>query len=563
MASGNPYFTGVNQTLEEYIPMPMDMLLKAGQAVQGRYDQSIADDSAMETGLASIQAKAPAYKEYVNNMLNSYKGEMSSLIDKYGGKLENPEFIRDQKKVINRFKNDPNWTTITEGNKAIERTQEIEAKLKAEGKLFISPLAQFQGKDTQGNLTAFSGSPEAVNTLEDWESAYKIAHASTQDIGNKTTNRVSLNNARQAMLNDIKAGGVQSSKLIQAYVQQGMTPEQAKASVLSNVNNLVNKYGVDEKFNTGLMSLQHQIYDSNRNFNYRKDRDEKEDQLKRDIAAMKAAGKSAQPVLTPSFDGFATRMGSVASVVTKDEDNKIVSTKHVFGSGKSANGIQSRSIANETVSGKIYDLSSGSYRPVNQSIDIKDGVEIGTKNVWVKEENGELIMMDTNATPKLTYINGKAHITSKGKQIPVVERTVKEYSYDVNAGKKGVDAPDPELKTFFRLANPEEAIDQMGYSNASYEGMGQTKARGLYDTSKNRLDVDINFVQQNFGTEANKYFQSIEKKHNSGQKLTTQEIESLNMLKNYDTRKALWDAKILPKYQNQGKLKNIATTDED
>ena len=562
MAQGNPYFTGVTQTLEEYVPMPMDMLFKAGQAVQGRYDQSEADNSAMETGIASTEAKASGYKDFVNNTLKSYRGEMTSLIDKYGGKLENPEFIRESKKVQNRFKNDPTWNVIKEGNKNIDRALDMQSRMKAEGKLFTSPLSTFKGTDAQGNLVAFDGAPEAVNTLDEWTNSFKIAHGSSEDIGNKSTNRRNLNKTRQAIEADIKNGGVQSSRLMQAYMEKGMNPQQAKQAVLSNVSGLVNQYGVEEKWNTGLLSMQQ----SERHFQIQQSNRKADKDQELEIAKIKAKGKAASDdTITPTFNGFNNKVGSIGTSPTVDEDGKVTKTAHIFGSGKSANGILNRGIKNETISGNIYDISGNKLKGSNKAINIKEGTEIGAKNAWVRSDTGELITMNSStATPKITYINGKPHITIKGVPKPVEERTMIEYSYDENSGKKDTKTGDglsPSVKSFFKEATPEEAIEQMGYSNGYWKGMGETKSRSIYNQTTKMLNVDFNFVNSHLGKEANDYFKNVQGKYNNKEKLTEQEQQDLQDLQNFDSRKGLWDSKILPKYKNQGKQKNIVNED--
>jgi len=449
MASGNPYFTGINQTLEEYIPMPMDMLLKAGQAVQGRYDQSIADDSAMETGLASIQAKAPAYREYVNNMLNSYKADSSALIDKYGGKLENPEFIREQKKLINKYKNDPNWSTITEGNKAIERSQELEAKLKAEGKLFISPLASFTGRDATGNLLAYQGSPEGVNTLDEWTKAGAIAHQSTEDIGGKTTNRRNLDRWRQTLASDT-AG---QQRLQQAYMQRGMSEKEAKAAVATSIQGLINQYGVDEKINMGLLNYQ---------LGLRRLAADEADRAERRRAAQVKTTKPAPTVITPTFSQYAGGSQAIAKA----------GNHSVYGTGESMNGTRNVPIKNQTVSGKVWVVDSdGSaiVKPQNTSVKVNSGVLTGYKNVLVNKKTGELITSNGKLKTSKDK-NGNTVVFYKGKPESVEERTVAVY--ETNDKTK-----DNQSRTILRMATRDEALREMGVTGAAYEGKTKISAR--------------------------------------------------------------------------------------
>lgn len=527
MASrNNPYFTGVDQTLEEYIPMPMDMLLKAGQAVQGRYDKSVEDDSAMQTGLASIKTKALGHREYVNNMVNSYKAESEALIDKYGGKLENPEFIREQKRVLNKYKNDPNWTTIEDNNKAVEQAQQIEAKMKAEGKLFISPLAEFTGKDASGNLTAFTGSPELVNTLDEWESAYAIAHKSTQDIGNKTTNRVSLNNARLAMENDIKSGGVQSTKLMKAYMQSGMTAEQAKQAALSGVSSLVNKYGVDEKYNMGLLNYQQGITE----FNYRKTRDAQEDQLKRDLAKKEAAGKTEEPTLKHMLTFNGTH-----AINTTVGDQKVItshtSSRPVAGDGK----IAPRDMKNAFQVNSDGTTKKGNFSKVDSRItkDVMIYVDDKGKIVTAPKDSKGALDMNRNAYRSngetkagLKPIAAREYVDAKGNRYyePL------NYKETVLSGFKPSNNVD--YKPLFNIPN----ISKDGPVRTNSTG-GVTKKIG----GKISINPELQQILHNYKTQTgdtsisdayNSKFSDIVQRFNEGKTISKQEYEDFKKFTN-------------------------------
>jgi len=560
----NRYSKAIDQSLEKYVPLPFQEMMMAGAAIQQRGDLAQQQVDQVETGLGSIEAYAPAQKEFISNYVNDFRSKTTSLLDKYQGNTSDPEFIRESKKINMQFASDPRLKIIKEANDKIKFNEQISGKLQAEGKLFIKP--EFSGVDERGNLSANVGNVQAVNTLDDWTRSGAIAHASTEEIGSTITNKNNLNRWRQTIASDIQG----QQKLTKAFMQQGMTQEEAANAVNSSVQGLVNQYGIESKVNTGLLSLGLQEKNMKQSaYQFEQSRTDRQAELAAaranalEIAKIKS-NKGAGSVLTPSFNGFANRIGSVGTVTVGEEDD--VKIKHVFGSGTSSNGIQNRTMKNETVSGKIYDLSSGSYRPVNKSINVIEGTEIGSKNVWVREDNGELIMMNTNATPKINYINGNPHISVKrgDKQVnvPIAERTVKEYSYNVNAGQKGSAAEEGKLKSFFKLASPEEAIDQMGYSNAAYENMGQTRPRSVVN-SKGSLDIDLDFVKKNLGDSAYKYFKDLNNLSLTERDYTEEEMDNIEMLQNYDTRKSLWDSKVYPKYLNQGKLKNIAITDED
>lgn len=52
----NEWFTAVEQTLPEYVPLPMDRLFQAGQLLQNRYDSNMKALDDIGVGLSSIEA---------------------------------------------------------------------------------------------------------------------------------------------------------------------------------------------------------------------------------------------------------------------------------------------------------------------------------------------------------------------------------------------------------------------------------------------------------------------------------------------------------------------------
>lgn len=239
----NRYTTPIQNTLEEYIPLPLQSMLQAGAAIQQRGDLAEQQNIQTETGLASIEALAPAYQRYRDNLVSNYRQQASALLDKYGGNTSNPEFIRDMRRLNSSVISDPRLQTIKQGNELYRQNQQIAAKMKAEGRLFINP--QFTGIDDRGNLTASVPQVEGVNTLQEWEDAFKVAHNSMEDNGKGwKTNKGNLDRTRSIIEHDIRTGGPQSRRLMQAYLSQGMTPQQAQQAVVANLSNLVNNYGI-------------------------------------------------------------------------------------------------------------------------------------------------------------------------------------------------------------------------------------------------------------------------------------------------------------------------------
>ena len=144
----NNWFTAIEQTLPEYVPLPMQMLAQASQAMQTRQDTNMANIDAVGTGLASIEARLSGHKQYVDNLTNNYRQEVDSLLTKYNNNATDPQFARDFNRIKTKYANDRNLSTITLANEAAKRNDAIAANLAAEGRLYINP--QGTGLDAQG-----------------------------------------------------------------------------------------------------------------------------------------------------------------------------------------------------------------------------------------------------------------------------------------------------------------------------------------------------------------------------------------------------------------------------
>lgn len=539
------YTQPVQQTLEQYIPLPFDEMLKAGQAIQQRGDQAEQQQLQTQAGLASMEALSPAYAQFRDKFTNDFKTQASTLLDKYQGNTSNPEFIRDMRRLNTQFATDPRLATIKQGNEQLRQNQQIAAKMKAEGKLFIQP--EFNGLDARGNLTANIPGVEAVNTLEDWTKAGAIAHGSMEDIGSKTTNARNLANWRKAISSDT-AG---QERLMRAYQQQGLSPEQAQRAVQSNISGLVNQYGREEKVNTALLNYglnerQFAASQQDRKANLEIER------YKAETARQKVAGAAKESfVNAPSFNEFNNRVGTISTI--GEEDKK----QAVFGSGTSQYGTENQPVKNQKISGKIYDISEGKITPVSKTVDISDGTLVGYKNAWVNKKTGQLLVTDANkegvntAKPRIEYINGKPYGYKNGIPYEVEERTVAEYNY--NAGTKDK----PELKSFLKTAAPKEALREMGYSNAYYEGLGRTQHGNVFN-SEGKAKLDLNFIKTNLTSSPAELeeVKQAERDFNSG-KATEKQRALLELIQSYDSRKSIYDNEILPYFENQGKAKNI------
>lgn len=535
----NKYVQPIQNTLEQYIPLPFDELVKAGSLIQERGDQIEQQQMAVQTGLSSMEALAPGYSQFRDRFAADYRNSATTLLDKYQGNTSNPEFIRDMRRLNLQYSSDPRLQTIRQGNELYKQNQQIAAKLRAEGKLFIQP--NFTGVDERGNLTSTVPQIEGVNTLEEWANAGKIAHSSMEDIGTKSTNSRNLKRWRDSINNDT----ANKERLKQAYIQQGMTPQRAEQAVNNTIQGLINQYGVETKTNTALLN-----YGLNeRQFAYQQQQDRNKldlDRYKAETARLKAEGSAKdQTIKAPSFNEFTNRVGSVGTIGEGSNQRTI------FGSGFSQYGTTDKNIKNTRISGKIYNVSEGQDKPGSKTIDIADGTLKGYFNAWVDKKTGQLLHTETpTSKPRIEYINGKPYAYRNGKPYEVEERTLAEYNY--NAGTKDK----PELKTIYKEAAPKEAMREMGYSNAYYQGLGRTQHGSILDT-QGKVKLDDNFIKSN--AELSQFlpaFKDAQNKVNRGI-ATEADIQLLKQLEAYDSRKSVYDNEILPYFKDQSKTKTI------
>lgn len=243
----NEWFSAVEQTLPEYVPLPMDRLFQAGQLLQNRFDTNMQSLNDVGTGLASIEARLPGHREYVNTLANNYRNESQALLDRFGGNASDPQFQREFNRLKSKFSSDRNLSTISLANEAAKRNEELGARLAAEGKLYVNP--QTTGLDANGNLVSDVGQIRQVNTLDNWANRLKIAAGTMNEEGNLITNKTSLGTAKKEIQNAIKAGSPEVLDLVQAYETRGMTRDQALTQVAQDAQRMSGEYAESSQTN--------------------------------------------------------------------------------------------------------------------------------------------------------------------------------------------------------------------------------------------------------------------------------------------------------------------------
>lgn len=540
--SGN----GIEQTLEKYVPLPFEAMLQAGAAIQQRGDLAQQQIDQVETGLGSIETYAPAQRDFISNYVKDFRSKSTGLLDKYQGNTSDPEFVRESKRLNMQFAGDPRLKIIKETNDKIKFNEQAAGNLQAAGKLFIKP--EFTGIDEKGNLTANVGNVQGVNTLDDWTKSGAIAHDSPEEIGTTITNKNNLDRWKKAIANDIQG----QQRLTQAYIQQGMSPQEAANAVKSNVQGLINQYGVVSKVNTGLLGLRQSAYQFGVT---RQDRKEDQDADRANalaIAQLKASTNKEVMPLLPSFNDFVGRVGSVGVLGIVDEHNPAKNS--IMGSGTSLNGTINKKIDNQVISGKIYDITSGSALPKSANVNIENGTLTGYMNVWTIKSDGKLMITgSTTAKPQIVVKNGKTYVTRSGKEEEIVERTVAKYDiFEKEAGKDSTTG----VRTVYKVATPKEAMTEMGYSNAFYDGM-EPKHGSIKDNAGN-VKLDFDYIKE-YMTGNPIELENIKQAEIAfnNKTATEDQLEYLDLIENFDPKKRIYDNEIVPSFYNQTKRKNI------
>lgn len=465
----NRYSNPIEQSLEKYVPLPMDSIYKAAEKIQERGDLAQQQRDELETGLGSLEAYAPAQRDFISNYTNEFRTKSSELLSKYQNNTSDPEFIRESRKLNMQFARDPRLQVIKQANERIKFNEQIASKLQAEGKLFIRP--EFTGVDSKGQLTANVGNVQGVNTLEDWTNAGKIAHASTEEIGGNITNKNNLDRWKQTIMQDVEG----QARLAKAFVQQGMSPEQAVNAVKSSVQGLINQYGVESKINTGLLSIDLQRQSLRQSANQfeqtRQDRKAEAEAARNnalEIARIKAAKKEGDtgnlPTVRTNNIGFTTSAPSTNSKVVNQSKQFVptfgsstINTPTPMGSGLENFGgagffRQNASKDNESYNGVLV-RQRGSANIKNGQFDGVHNVAVDLKgNVITSKNKGDFIEK-----------NGKTYYTYKNDDNKNVFVEAKPMSMKVYTDK-GTGS------IYYSPATEHEAMRYMGATGAYWEG---------------------------------------------------------------------------------------------
>lgn len=237
MANGfnNPWYTQVDEVTPEYIPIPMEALFQAGQQIQGRADQAYEQLGQFQTGLSSMEAYAPEHIKYRDRIAEQFRQETSDLLDQYNNRASDPQFLREMRRIQNRYASDPNLTTISTANQLYKDRMASIKKISEDGGRYLDSNPGFTGIDEYGNLTADVGSITRTTFEKDLTDAFKEAAKARFGDGTQTTNEA-------ALLSTVESFMTGRDPIVQEaltyFMQQGASPEEATLQLATMLDRL-------------------------------------------------------------------------------------------------------------------------------------------------------------------------------------------------------------------------------------------------------------------------------------------------------------------------------------
>lgn len=555
------YTNPLGNTLEQYVPIPFQEMVNAGQMIQQRGDLAEQQAMQVETGLASLEARAPVYAQFRDKFVNDFKTQASSLLDKYKGNTSDPNFIRESKKLNLTFASDPRLQTIKQGNENIKRSQELEARMKAEGKLFISDLNSFKGIDETGKLSVYNGSPRQINTLDNWTNLIKAGAATEESIGDRITNKRGLQQAIKGISSDIQG----QQEMRQAYLDQGLSPQQADIAVKSNLQRIISQFPIQDKANEQMLNRQQSAYQFNVTRNDRLNDQAADRANKLQIAQLKnkpgtASDGSALPSVRQNELGFSTGVNSESRQFVPTFGSSSINSPTPIGNGIQNFGgsgfyRQTNDASNKSYNGVLSKQTGGAK--------LNNGQFEGLHNVAVTT-NGDVITSKTKG--EFIERNGKTYYRYIGDDGKSLLREAKPQTMKVYTDK-GTGS------VYYAPANEQESMRYMGATGAYWEGRktvgqqyglkpNQSAPQGL----KNFVQVfdfrDANTVAtlESIGSSRGYDINTINKVFNKtakGDKLTPSEALILDNIATDINNISKYNQFNKAEFDNQGKRSNI------
>lgn len=176
-------------------PLPFEEMLKAGQYVQKRYDDSVNATEDQFTQLANSNI-IDAQKAALETIKGTFSKEMSNLMDKYKGQTYSSDFQRESKRLISQMASDPTVKLLKENKAQYDYDDAVARELKSKGIEYYDPRLNGQTlMNPDGTPAVYKAGVRAFKHDEMIdEQGAKILQAMTQN-GAITDNGAQLNKA--------------------------------------------------------------------------------------------------------------------------------------------------------------------------------------------------------------------------------------------------------------------------------------------------------------------------------------------------------------------------------
>lgn len=197
----NRYDSPVQNSLESYVPIPLDAIAKTGAAIQDRYNTDQAADAAANSSLSNVRTTDPLQAQLVTKLANQYKEDSGALIDKYQNRYDDPGYKREQQQMILKYSSNPAYGAISRTNAFNDNQTKLQQKEEADGHEMYGSNPNFKGVDDNGNVVVPTEGYKRFTYATTLDARSKEIMANTD--ANKTESNISnLQNYLSKMLVD-------------------------------------------------------------------------------------------------------------------------------------------------------------------------------------------------------------------------------------------------------------------------------------------------------------------------------------------------------------------------
>lgn len=235
----NEYSSPIQNTLEQYVPLPLASMYQAASAIQNRGDLAQGQNDQVQTGLSSMEALAPSQRDFVNKFASDFKTQQGALLDKYHGNTSDPQYEQESRRLNMQFAADPRLSIIKQTNELMKKKQAIKDELDAKGMKYIDSNPNFTGADSNGNLMANAGTLASTNFDTNINQAFKDKESAIEQVGHTLTNRRNLGKVHDSFINKDGTLNLDNQDVQQGlsyYKQQGLNDMQAAAKIRNHVD---------------------------------------------------------------------------------------------------------------------------------------------------------------------------------------------------------------------------------------------------------------------------------------------------------------------------------------